>query len=120
MRVVFVRQADDHVGVRDAGQVEVEKDFEIKGSGLGIELVQISCQLGPVRVPATIVDGEGVDSGAFGKSDVVGVVAVGRLLDQHVVGEDKRAGRASFVQKSTRRWQACYRCRKEDKYVCIA
>lgn len=102
VKVVKVDQVDYHVRVGDAGEVEVEEDLEVERCGLGVELGELAFHLHPVCVPAAIVDGEGVDAGIFGKFDIIRVVAVGGLLDYHVVGEDEGAGGASLAEGSAR------------------
>lgn len=102
VRVVKVDEVDDHVGIRDAGEIEVEEDLEVERGGLGVELGELAFHLHPVCVPAAIVDGKGVDAGILGEFDIIGVVAVGRLLDYHVVGKDEGAGGASLAEGSAR------------------
>ncbi len=102
VKVVKVDQVDYHVRVGDASEVEVKEDLEVERCGLGVELGELAFHLHPVCVPAAIVDGEGVDAGIFGELDIIGVVAVGGLLDYHVVGEDEGAGGASLAEGSAR------------------
>ena len=97
MGVVEVCEADDHGGVGDAGEVEVQKDFEGEGGGLGVESGELGFHLLPVGIPAAVVDGEGVYAGAFSEVNVVGVVAVQGLCDDHVVGEDQGPAGASLA-----------------------
>ena len=95
--LVEIGEADDHGGVGDAGEVEVQEDFEGEGGGLGVEFGELGFHLFPVGIPAAVVDGKGVYAGAFGEVDVVGVVAVQGLFDDHVVGEDEGPAGASFA-----------------------
>lgn len=95
---VLIRKTDNHCRVRDRGEVEADKKLEVEGLCLRVKCVKLCFKPSPVGVPAPVIDGEGIDSGTFGKLDVIDVATIGGLFNEHIVGEHKRGGGSALVQ----------------------
>ena len=96
VRGVGVCEVDDHGAGSNAGEIKVEEEFEVESGGLCVECFKEARELVKIGIPATIVEGEGIDTSVLSERDVSGVVPVFGLFNEQVVGKDKRPGRGSL------------------------
>ena len=119
---IEVRQVHDHGRIGNASGVHAKEELEAEVFSSGVHDIEVVLEIRPGGSPATVVDSESVDAGVLREDHVSGVIEIGRLIGDHVVGEDHwRSGGSAFyipmlmigiVMRGTS--PQCHQCRNEE------